>query len=500
MYRRLKKIFEIFPFFLLMIPLFLIVHIERQYRHLIVYKFVSNEISELFAASLISTGIFFVFVRNFRRSAVFALPVVLTFYFFCDLKDFLNSWNSKSFFSSYAFLLPALTVILLAVFFSIKKSKSDFKRLFRYTNILFLILIFYELGAMRREGDSKKAENDNQIVEGEYSPCDSCARPDIYYIVFDAYTSSRVLQSEFDYQNSKLDSLLAQKKFFSIKKSRSNYNLTPFSIGSTLNLNYLYSLDTKKDFFLNEYLPGVGTVFNSEVIQMFKKEGYTIFNHSIFDFAGIPSTIPHFDLWELNMVYRRHNILKKMDDDVGWLIRRTLHLPVKSSDNTVDYVIQRDKHVVKTVKAMFETIEKEKSPAFVYGHILLPHSPYSYDSSGNKLRQNGPPLSREQTKAAYVQQVVYVNRLIDKLVGSILSKARNNVVIILQGDHGPRFTEVNKRNLEFANLNAMYFYNKDYRMLHDSLSNVNTFRVVFNTFFGQNYPLLKDTSYFLQYK
>ena len=88
-----------------------------------------------------------------------------------------------------------------------------------------------------------------------------------------------------------------------------------------------------------------------------------------------------------------------------------------------------------------------------------------------------------------------------KMVDSIFRNSKNNFIIILQGDHGARYQgEENKKNLEFANLNAMYFYNQDYRLLHDSLSNVNTFRVIFNTFFGKNYPLLKDRSYFLRYR
>ena len=111
------------------------------------------------------------------------------------------------------------------------------------------------------------------------------------------------------------------------------------------------------------------------------------------------------------------------------------------------------------------------------------------------------PMTDEEKKRAYVSQVAYVNKVIKKLVDSIFENAKNKVVVILQGDHGARFAgQENKKHLEFANLNAMYFYNKDYRLLHDSLSNVNTFRVVFNTFFDKKYPLLKDTSFFLQYK
>ena len=501
----MKKILEIIPFFIVTIPLFLIIHIEGKYHNLITYKFVWKEITELFAAPLIITGILFLAFRDFRKSAVFALPVILVFYFFSDLKDFLNKWNSKIFLSSYSFLLPLLIFALIGVLLAIKKSKSDFRNIFLYVNILFFVLIIYEAGAMATGKSFNTGQKDPSTSAAGYNPCDSCDRPDIYYLVFDAYTSSDVLRSEFKYDNSDLDSFLSKRNFFMVRKSTSNYNLTPFSIGSTFNFDYLHSLNTEKDFFLNEYLPGVSIVYNSDLIKILRKEAYTIFNHSIFDFASASSTIPHFDVWELDLVYKRHNIFRKIDADIGWLIRRQLGIINKSSANVsadVQYKVERDKHVTNTLSALFKTIEtKAKSPAFIYAHILLPHSPYTYDSLGNKLPLTGPALTPEDKKAAYVGQVAYVNQIMKKMVDSIFRNSKNNFIIILQGDHGARYQgEENKKNLEFANLNAMYFYNQDYRLLHDSLSNVNTFRVIFNTFFGKNYPLLKDRSYFLRYR
>jgi Sulfatase len=482
--------------------LFLVLHIEQKFQHLIVYRFVWKEIIELFVSSFVITGIFVLFVRRLRKAAVFALPALLTFYFFPDLKDFLHNWNDKVFLSSYTFLLPLITIVLISIFVLIQRSSSDFRKLFLYINSLFFVLIIYELCVLVIGTNPKTSKKDSLVTAARYSPCDSCARPDIYYLVFDAYTSSAVLRSEFNYNNLQLGSFLAQKNFFEVHKSTSNYNLTPFSIGSTFNLDYLYGLDTRKDFFLNEYLPGVSTVYNSELFKMLKKQGYIIFNHSIFNFDGIPSTIPPFDAWELNLIYKRQNLIKKIDGDIGWLIRRKLNMTGKKTDTTTMYGIERDKHVTNTLNALVTTITtKTNAPKFVYGHILLPHSPYTLDSAGNKLPMIFRALTDEEKKRAYVSQVAYVNKVIKRLVDSIFENAKNNVVIILQGDHGPRFPgQENKKHLEFANLNAMYFYNKDYRLLHDSLSNVNTFRVVFNSFFDKKYPLLKDTSFFLQYK
>ena len=396
-----------------------------------------------------------------------------------------------------------MAIFLAAIFLYIKKSRSDFRRLFLFINTTFLFLIAFELAAMIGKSVFKNENNvsHQSITAGNYTPCDECIHPDIYYLIFDAYTSSKVLRSEFGYEN-RLDSFLSTNKFFIVKNSRSNYNLTPFSIGSTLNFDYLYSLNTKKDFFLNEYLPGISIAYDNELAKILKKEGYQIFNHSIFNFSEAASTIPPFDEWEINLVYRRHNIFKKVDADIGWILRTKLNLPRNKSDNDFRYEMDRDKHVLNTLNALTKTIgSKSKSPKFIYGHLLLPHPPFTFDSAGNRLPLSKKLMSPDESKRAYVTQVMYVNKIIDSLVKLIFSNAQKPFVIILQGDHGFRFpNDAGKKSLEFANMNAVYFSNQDYRLFHDSITNVNTFRIVFNTFFKKTYPLLKDTSYFLQYR
>lgn len=347
---------------------------------------------------------------------------------------------------------------------------------------------------------TNKAQATSSINSNDYIPCSSCVHPDIYYLIFDGYTSSAVLKSEFGYDNHYLDSFLSRKKFNLIRNSVSNYNLTPFSIGSTLNFDYNHSLDIHQEFYLNQYLSGVSRVYNNELVPILRKEGYEIYNHSIFDFRNAPSTIPPFDQWEIKDLYRRHNIFKKINTDIGWLVAR--YFPgVSREDVYFNYGVQRDQHSSKAVADLLHTIQlNTKIPKFIYCHLLIPHEPYTRDSLGKPILYTGKINSLEVEKKAYVNQLVYTNRIIDTIINSIFLHSKHPSIIILQGDHGYRHPGQRDKRLEFANLNAIYFYNQEYRSLHDSLSNVNTFRVVLNTFFRKNYPLLQDTSYFLQYK
>jgi hypothetical protein len=72
-------------------------------------------------------------------------------------------------------------------------------------------------------------------------------------------------------------------------------------------------------------------------------------------------------------------------------------------------------------------------------------------------------------------------------------------VIIFQGDHGMSFDEPVNPGEYFHNFSALYFSNKNYGLLTDSTHNVNTFRIVFNTFFGQEMELLPYRSEFIRW-
>jgi hypothetical protein len=50
-----------------------------------------------------------------------------------------------------------------------------------------------------------------------------------------------------------------------------------------------------------------------------------------------------------------------------------------------------------------------------------------------------------------------------------------------------------------ANLIAYYFPNGGARVLYPTITPVNTFRLVLNTYFGQKFPLLPDASYYSTY-
>jgi hypothetical protein len=83
------------------------------------------------------------------------------------------------------------------------------------------------------------------------------------------------------------------------------------------------------------------------------------------------------------------------------------------------------------------------------------------------------------------------------LLQQIISDSASPPVIVIQGDHGGVETNTEDR---LAILNAYYLPENGSQYLYESITPVNTFRLIFDTYLGGQYDLLEDTSYFSNYQ
>ena len=104
-------------------------------------------------------------------------------------------------------------------------------------------------------------------------------------------------------------------------------------------------------------------------------------------------------------------------------------------------------------------------------------------------------------KQQFVQQIQFTNKKSIEFIDKILENEKRSVIII-QSDHGSAFG-VNIQDptdddvfQRLSNFNAIYFPDEKHReMLTYDRTNVNTFRIVFNTYFGSDYEMLEDKTY-----
>jgi len=489
----MKKILEKYPLFLLTLPVFVLVHLEKEWHRLIPYEFVYDRIIILFATPFIILGIWYLFFRVIRTSSIMTLSCLLPIYYTGDLKNWLSDKFPHLFLQNYSFLLPVLVVMLLVLFFILRKKRAVPGKLYLFINITLLLFIIAD-AVIICFMDSKNKYIIDRKNKLSYNLCDSCKKPDIYYIVFDAYASSKQLKNEYGYSNQAIDDYLRSKGFYIIKDSKSSYNFTTLSIGSTLNMDYLKNVDTLNKTTGREYLQAMKLSYKNEVITFLQNEGYNILNHSLFDFDSHPTTIKKFDLWGIRKLYDNYNLLFKLSQDIGYRFPRKID---KFFNNDPDFVytpFNMEQHTDKIVKEIMTSVKlKTESPKFVYGHFLRTHPPYFFDSTGKPFSSSPPSYEVE-----YLHQVAFSNNIIKQITDSIMAYSNRPTVIIFQGDHGISFDEPVNQQKFFPNFSAIYFSNRDYSLVTDSTHNVNTFRIVFNTFFHQGMQLLPYKSEFIK--
>ena len=150
------------------------------------------------------------------------------------------------------------------------------------------------------------------------------------------------------------------------------------------------------------------------------------------------------------------------------------------------------------------------SPKFVFAHIMAVHPPFVFGPNGEIASRSGSHVELDAGDAAdrqreiegYRGQLQYINRRVLEMVSGIRQNSPVDPVIILQGDHGSgiymdwQSAERTCFAERMAILNAYYLPGAAGENLYESISPVNTFRVVLNTCFGSRLPLLEDRSYF----
>ena len=167
---------------------------------------------------------------------------------------------------------------------------------------------------------------------------------------------------------------------------------------------------------------------------------------------------------------------------------------------TREQIKKRDFNNIVIDSLMKIPLHKSDSPKFIYAHVYLPHPPFFYDENGsaNELKTVLDEKSHED-RVLFLSYLKYTNNVTTKIIDGIMQSSEGRAVIILQSDHGFRNFKgaVSHPRLFFKNYSAFYFPDRNYSALYDTMSNVNTFPIVFNKYFGTNIQMQKDTTVFL---
>ena len=440
---------------------------------------------------LIVTGIAWFFYRDLIKASLIAFFLIAFHFFFGNIQDILKKIFGDLFISQYRFILPVSFLFFIIIIIWLKKRKKALWSLQYYLNILLAILIFIDIGRLI----VKTANNKDDLMSAGFAPavvkCDSCKKPDIFLILLDQYAGKEALMDVFNFDNSAFENELKTRGFHVAANSRSNYNLTPFSMASTLNMNYLSAeMGVKRNLNVGYSYQAIR---NSSVVKFLAAEGYQFYNYSVFDFPGQPAhQYGAFLPYGIKLITSQ-TLTGRLARDIRSAILEG-KLPFKSVQNKIAYEYL---HFNEGIAELTKTTAASKAsvPKFVYAHFIMPHYPYYFDSKGAPVALEKLTGFRRTNSDDYIGYLQYGNNKVLQLVDSILATSPEPPVIMLLSDHGFRHpAKKTERRYDFMNLNAIYLPDKNYCRFNDSITNVNHFRVFFNCCFGQHFSLLKDST------
>jgi hypothetical protein len=332
-------------------------------------------------------------------------------------------------------------------------------------------------------------------------------QPDVYFILTDAYARADTLKEYFGYDNSDFIRSLKSMGFLVASQSVGNYPTTSLVVNSMLNMDYVANENGMMMMPNGDRLKLAGRINDNVVGQLFQSMGYQIYTIRstglYIQIAGAKDSAHLTSWWWPNDDFER----ALFETSVLPLLFKKLPGKMFSDRERVDFVFA---DVLRKIT--------RPGPKFVFAHIMAPHQPFIYNRDGSYTKGFNPAFGSvkglPETISAYRDQVHYLNSLLENMISEILSQSATDPIIVLQGDHGLRLTRYSKgvegsRTDEFngtcprellTNLNAMYLPgDKGRKNFYDSISSVNTFRLIFDSYFGGNYGFVEDHAYVPRY-
>lgn len=497
----IRNILQKLPVYLLLAPLFFVWHVYNEYFGYIYFKYPVFYFIVFLSASLGLFGLGWLLIRHVRAAGIWAAVILLPYLFWAPFHDSLKSLPLPSRLSSYTVLLSLYFLAISISFFFLRKKKPGLIRFTFFLNLLFIVFIGLEIfttGYKLGSGQLTQLDIGKNKTTAHLLPIPGrpAAAPDIFFVVFDEYASSRALASYLNFDNSAVDTLLTHNNFFVADKSKSNYNSTPHSLAATLNLNFLPVDLEGAPSDPRHILEAQYAYERSFLPDMLDSLGYRIVNLGLMDFVNYPSTGPSFFDRDMDAVFLNETMGYRIYWQIWWNFTERwnwLRKSAKEKARRQQEVIQRNLTNLNGLMAELKT--QVNRPKFVMVHAMLPHRPFYVDRNGRaRIIDNDYSLPED---SLYLDQVKYANTWISQIAQAANRPFDRPRVVIVAGDHGKRDNELpiaaRIRDKQFMNLSAYYFSDGRDSLLYPSITPVNTFRVVLNNYFNAGLPLLKDS-------
>ena len=324
------------------------------------------------------------------------------------------------------------------------------------------------------------------------------SRPDIYYLIFDRYGSGENLAEHYGYDNSPFLDALRDRGFYVADGAHANYIKTPLSLVSSLNMEYL----------------------DAEALQAEAASGKDsgVIHRQLRGALRVPTELKDLgyrhvhvaNWWEPSATNATADVVRRYEaasEFSSAVVRMSVLGAIGAGASLGPYdraVLYQ--HTLYEFRVL-EAGANDPGPQFVLAHFLVPHPPYVFNADGSFVENE--PIATEDERAAYLRQMEYTNRRILELVDRLVDRPPGErPIILLQADEGPfparydadewRFdwrtatTDELEEKFEILSAYNLPGVDPEGAGLYADITPVNSFRVVFNAYFGAELPLLPD--------
>jgi hypothetical protein len=452
--------------------------------------------------SIVLYILFYVLSKKTFIASIFSSIALLFFYSYGHVFGLISSGFS---FDEHIFLILYFVLfgICELMAFTVLKKKKRTRVLFQFISVsIIAINIFLCIKIFMSPAVS--GWNTESAVKVEKNTQSLSSSPDIFFFDFDRYASNRSLKSFYSYDNEDQLSWLRSKGFLTTENDFSNYPTTDLSLASILNMEYLDDMVAEaggEKTMYYTYDPIYKRLNYHAVATFLKSHGY-MYIHIGSDWHGTRSN-PYADI---NHSAGEIDVLSSFGTK---FIGTTLLTPFfpNGVSNIPFLSLMDEREVTRKLRLeKFETLKNlptTNTPRFVFAHILMPHPRYVFD-------ENGGPVSRDMemkvdNRELYIGQLKYTNKLIRDAIDTLLVQTQGKAIIIIQSEEGPypwtgpEFDQNDwpwnaatneELRVKLGIFSAFYLPGVGKEKFDTTKSPVNTFRQVFNIYFGENNPML----------
>jgi len=324
---------------------------------------------------------------------------------------------------------------------------------------------------------------------------------DFYFIIIDRYPGEDILNSEFGFKNDLFINNLTAMGFVVMKKSRSNYGATAYSLPSMVNMDYYNPWQSVENNKLGKFFKSQGFKFVFLPSTWSKTARNNYADIVLNPFPSNYNKTSEGIIFQEVMFFER-TLLGKVYFKINELLNRkvyTIHeVDIEDWTKKRDQITERP-FVLDAIKNL-TIAPRIPGKKFVFIHI----------DSWEMIEE----------RPNYIIKIKTMNDIIETMTKRIILDSRRDPVIVLLSDHGkkPSSEALGRNRSIFANyasypnqsidqnyvdsawypvnnFEAFYLPEGGNKYIYSGITPVNSMRMILNYYFNTSFPRDGDRSY-----